>query len=165
MNRRFGAFVLLSAVFLAGAAATLGALRIYEHQTDSERSSVFRPDTRDRRPPRSPEDRPQGRNDSRRWTEVARLLVSERLVRAVNLTEEQVAEINLALERNQADAQAVWAEVLPVLQSQRDSLEAEIGRILTPEQRDRFDRILSSDRDRFRRGRGGRGSDDDSGRR
>lgn len=160
MSRRFAAIALLSAVFLAGVAATLGALRIYEHQTDSDRSSVFRPDTRDRRPPRSPDDRPQGRNDSRRWTEMTRLLVSERLVRTLDLTEEQVSEINLALDRNQESAQAVWADVLPVLQSQRDSLEAEIGRILTPEQRDRFDRILRSDRDRFRRGRDGRGSGD-----
>lgn len=160
MSRRFAAIALLTAVFLAGVAATLGALRIYEHQTDSDRSSVFSPDTRDRRPPRSPDDRPQGRNDSRRWTEMTRLLVSERLVRTLNLTEEQVSEINLALDRNQEAAQAVWADVLPVLQSQRDSLEAEIGRILTPEQRDRFDRILRSDRDRFRRGRDGRGSGD-----
>lgn len=160
MSRRFAALALLAAVFLAGVAATLGTLRIVEHRADSERSGAFRSDTRDRRPPRSPEDRPQGRDDSRRWMEVTRLLVSERLIRAVDLTEDQVGEINLALERHQGNAQAVWADVLPVLQSQRDSLEAEIGRILTPEQRERFDRILRSDRDRVRRNRGGRGSGD-----
>ena len=137
MSRRFAAISLLAAVFLTGVAATLGTLRIVEHQADAEQSAVFRPDNRDRRPSRSPEERPQGRRDEpRRWTEMTRLLVSERLVRALDLTEEQVNEINLALDRNQEAAQATWADVLPVLQSQRDSLEAEIGRILTPEQQE-----------------------------
>lgn len=153
MSRRFAALALLSAVFLAGVAATLGTLRIVEHRADSERSAAFRSDTRDRRPSRSPEDRPQGRNEPKRWTEVTRLLVSERLIRAIDLTEEQIGEINLALERHQAAAQGVWADVLPVLESQRDSLEAEIERILTPGQREDFDRILSRDRDRFQRSR------------
>ncbi len=164
MSRRFAAIALLSAVFLAGVAATLGTLRIVEHRTDSEQSAVFRPDTRDRRPTRSPEERPQGRDDSRRWTDMTRLLVSERLVRALDLTEEQVSEINLVLDRNREDAQAVWADVLPVLQAQRDSLEGQIGRILTPEQQDRFSRILSIDRDRVQRSRDSRRSRD-SGRR
>lgn len=164
MSRRFSAIALLSAVFLAGAAATLGTLRIVEHRADSERPAVFRPDTRDRRPPRASEERPQGRDDSRRWTDLTRLLVSERLVRALDLTEEQVSGINLALDRNREDAQAFWADVLPVLQAQRDSLEAEIGRILTPEQQERFSRILSMDRDRVLRSRDSRRSRD-SGRR
>ena len=164
MSRRFAALALLGAVFLAGVAATLGTLRIVEHQSDAEQSAVFRPDNRDRRPPRSPEERPQERDEPRRWTEMTRLLVSERLVRALDLTEEQVNGINLALDRNQEAAQATWADVLPVLQSQRDSLEAEIGRILTPEQQETFSRILSSDRDRVLRSRDSRRSRD-SGRR
>ena len=164
MSRRFAAISLLAAVFLTGVAATLGTLRIVEHRADSAESAVFRPDW-DRRPPRSPEERQQGgRDEPRRWTEMTRLLVSERLVRALDLTEEQVSEINLALDRNQEAAQATWADVLPVLQSQRDSLEAEIGRILTPEQQETFSRILSSDRDRVQRGRDTRRSRD-SGRR
>lgn len=164
MSRRFAAVALLSAVFLAGVAATLGTLRIVEHRADSERSAVFRPDTRDRRPPRSPEERPQGRDEPRGWAEMTRLLVSDRLVRALDLTEEQIDEIDLALDRNQEAAQAVWADVLPVLKGQRDSLEAEIGRILTTEQQDRFSRILSIDRDRVLRSRDTRRSRD-SGRR
>lgn len=164
MSRRFAALALLAAVFLAGVAATLGTLRIVESRAGTEESSVFRPDDRDGRPRRPPDGRLQGANDSRRWTEVARLLVSERLTSAIGLSEEQVDGINRALERNQAASQAVWADVLPELQSQRDSLEAEIGRILTPEQRARFERILSSDRDRFLRGRDG-GRSRDSGRR
>lgn len=164
MSRRFAALALLAAVFLAGVAATLGTLRIVESRAEDEPSPVFRPDTPDRRPTRSPDARPQGREDSRRWTEVTRLLVSERLTRAVGLSEEQVEEINQALERHQEASQAVWADLLPVLESQRDSLQAEIGRILTPEQRERFDRIVTSDRDRYQRGRDGRRSRD-SGRR
>ena len=166
MSRRFAALALLTAVFLAGAAATLGTLRIVESREDSEASAVFRRDTdnRDRRPPRSPDERQQGRDESRRWTDLTRLLVSERLVKALDLTEEQVSEINLALDRNQDAAQAVWAEVLPVLQGQRDSLEAEIDRILTPEQQERFSRFLRSDRDRMMRGWESRRSRD-SGRR
>lgn len=164
MSRRFAAIALLSAVFLAGGAATLGTLRIVEHRAGSERSAVFRPD-RDRRPSRPPEERQQGgRDEPRRWSDMTRLLVSERLVKALDLSEEQVSEINLALDRNREDAQAFWADVLPVLQAQRDSLEAEIGRILTPGQRDRFSRILSIDRDRVQRSRDGRRSRD-SGRR
>ena len=156
MSRRFAALALLASVFLAGVAATLGTLRIVDSRVGTEESSVFRPDDRDRRPGRPPDGRRQGTNESRRWTEVTRLLVSERLTRAVGLSEEQVNEINQALQRHQEASQAVWADVLPELQSQRDSLEAEIGRILTPEQRARYDRILSSDRDRFLRGRDGR---------
>ena len=164
MSRRLGAAAVVAAVFLAGVAATLGTQRIVQHRADSQQSAVFSPEPRDRRPPRSPDERPQSRGESRRWSEMTRLLVSERLVRALDLTEEQVGEINLALDRNQEDAQAVWADILPVLESQRDSLESEINRILTPGQQERFSRILSMDRDRALRSRDARRSRD-SGRR
>ena len=62
------------------------------------------------------------------------------------------------MDRHQTDAQEVWDEVLPVLAGQRDSLDAEMERILTPRQHERFLRFLRDDRERgLRRRDWGRG--------
>ena len=155
MNRRSAALALLGAVFLAGAATTLGVQRLAEFRRDAERESAFRTEIRERWGPRSGGERPGGeRPDGVRqppWTELARLRVSTRLSQELGLTEEQTTGIREAFDRHQQDAQQVWDDILPVLASQRDSLEAEIGRILTTEQRQRFMRYLRADRDRLRR--------------
>ena len=98
-----------------------------------------------------------GGRDERPWSEIARLRVTDRLVRALDLTDEQVEEIREAMDQYQTDAQEVWEDVLPVLAAQRDSLNAEFERILTPEQYERFTGYLRADRERWlpdRRSRG-----------
>lgn len=163
MNRRWSAALMLAAVFFAGAAVTLGVLRIVEHREerpggyfDRARPPDFRPD----RPwgDRSRPDRSGGSRGERPWSELARLRVSERLARTLDLTDDQVEAIREAMDRYQTDAQEVWDEVLPVLASQRDSLDAEMERILTPQQHERFRRFLRDDRERgLRRRDWGRG--------
>ena len=150
MSRRTAALALLSVVFLAGAATSLGVTRIVEYQRNAERESLFRSEVRDGRGSRQGGDRPDAGRPSR-WTELARLRVSDRLSRELGLTEEQRAGIRDAFDRHQRDAQQVWGEVLPVLAEQQDSLDAEIARILTPGQNERFRRYLTADRDRMRR--------------
>lgn len=150
MSRRTAAIILLGAVFLAGAATTLGVLRIVDHQRSAERESLFRTEVRDGRGPRPGGERPDGVRQSR-WTELARMRVSDRLSRELGLTDEQRADVRDAFDRHQREAQQVWDDVLPVLAEQQDSLDAEIARILTPEQNRRFRRYLVDDRDRMRR--------------
>lgn len=153
MNRKSTAALMLATVFLAGVAGTLGVLRIAEHQGDRRGDYFDRtgpPGSRFDRPwgDRSRPDRSGEGHEVRERSELVRLRVTDRLVRALDLTEEQVAGIRAAMERQQADAQEVWDDVLPVLAAQRDSLNAELQRILTPEQYARFERYLSDDRER-----------------
>ncbi len=159
MSRRSAAASLLAAVFFAGAAATLGVMRIVEHQGDPGDEHFVRTEARDVRRDRPPGDRPDGmRQGQPTWTELAHLRITGRLVRELELTEEQQEGIHEAMERSRADAQQFWAEVLPLLASRQDSLEAEIARILTPEQSEVFLRFLRADRERTLRGRGPRRS-------
>lgn len=153
MNRRSTAALMLAAVFFAGVAVTLGTLRIVEHRGDDSGGYFSRTGPRDFRDDRfrddlSRRDRPGGVRDDRSWSELARLRVTDRLVRALDLTDEQVAEIREVMEQHQSDAQEVWEDVLPVLAAQRDSLNAELERILAPEQYERFTRYLRADRER-----------------
>ena len=158
MNRRWAAVLVLAAVFSAGAAVTLGVLRIVEHQGDRAGEYFDRTGSRDFRPDRprgdpSRPDRPGGSRGERPWSELARVRLTDRLVGTLDLTDEQVDAIREAMDRHQADAQQVWDDILPVLAAQRDSLDAEFERILTPEQHERFRRFLRDDRERGLRGR------------
>ena len=158
MNRKWTAALMLAAVFFAGAAATLGVLRIVEHRDDRPGEYFDRTGSRDFRPERprsdrSRPDRPGGSRGERPWSELARVRVTERLARTLELTDEQVESIREAMDRHQSEAQEVWDDVLPVLAAQRDSLDAEFERILTPNQHERFLRFLRDDRERGLRGR------------
>lgn len=163
MNRKPAAALVLAAVFLAGVAATLGVLRIAEHRGDRPGEYFDRTGSRDFRPDRargdrSRSDRPGASLGERPWSELARLRVTERLAGTLELTEEQVDAIREAMDRHQADAQEIWDDVLPVLAAQRDSLNAEMERILTPRQHERFLRFLRDDGERgLRRRDWGRG--------
>ena len=156
MNRRSIAALMLAAVFLAGVAATLGFLRIAETRGDDRNDFFARVEARDGRP-RPPFDRSGGGRGEARWSELARLRVTDRFVRMLDLSDDQVEDIREAMDRHQADAQEVWEDVLPVLAAQRDSLDAELERILTPEQHERFTRHLRADRERGLRDRRSRG--------
>jgi len=163
MSRKSVAALVLAAVFFAGVAVTLGVMRIVDHRGDDYGRYFDRTGARDIRSDRpwgerSRPGRPGGGRDERPWSELARLRVTDRLVRMLDLTDEQVEGIREAMARHQSDAQGVWEEVLPVLAAQRDSLNAEVGRILTPEQYERFQRFLNADREReLRRRDRGRG--------
>ena len=63
------------------------------------------------------------------------------------------------MERRRAASQETMNRILPALQSQMDSLNAEIESILDPEQREAFRAFQSADRERFRRRGAGRGPD------
>ena len=162
MKRRWTAALVLAAVFFAGVAATLGTLRIVENRGDDYGEYFSRTGPRDfrgdrPRDNRSRPDRPGGVRDERPWSELARLRVTDRLIRVLDLADDQVEEIREAMEQHQSDAQEVWEDVLPVLAAQRDSLNAKFERILTPEQYERFTGYLRADRERWlpdRRSRG-----------
>ena len=159
MSRNSTAALTLAAVFVAGVASTLGVLRVVEHQRDSVNEHFVRDEVRDDRRDRPPGDRPDGvRQGQRPWTELTRLRISGRLARELALTEEQQEEIQAAMEQSRADAQQFWADVLPALAGQRDSLEAAIAQILTPEQNEVFLQFLTADRERSLRGRDSRRS-------
>ena len=77
--------------------------------------------------------------------------VTDRMAWALKLTDEQRDAIEEAMERSRADAQEAMNEVLPRLQSRLDTLQAEIERILSEEQREAFREFRRQDRARFRR--------------
>ena len=154
MSGRSTAATLLAAVFFAGVATTLGVLRLVENRPPPVYVQEQARD-RDDRPPGVIR-RPGGTADSRRFMELARMEVSEHLSRTLDLTPEQQVAIEEAMERSRIDAQGVMSEFLPRLQNGMDSLQTEIERILTPEQRAAFQDFRRQDRDRFRRGPGRR---------
>ena len=156
MSGRAIAAIVLAAVFFSGAATTLGVLRLVEHQREPY-AAIGRPPFPDEHRPRTGERPGDARNsrrffdESRRYTEVARMRVTDRIARALQLTDEQRDAIEEAMERSRVAAQEAMAEVLPRLQSRLDSLHAEIDGFLTEEQREAFREYRSQDRDRFRR--------------
>lgn len=160
MNRKSSAIALLAAVFFAGAATTLAVLRVVDHRGgpgwDWERRAVWQGE-RPPRPSARPGDLPRGGSP---FMELARSRVTDRMARVLELSDEQRAQIEEAFERRRIASQEAMNEVLPRLRSQMDSINAEIERILTPEQRDAYRRFLREDRERFRR-RGGASRDRD----
>ena len=157
MSSRSMAAIVLAAAFFAGAATTLGVLRLVEHQRE--------PDAAFGRPPFPDDDsRPRGGerpgnlripgpffDRSGRYTEMARTRVTNRMARALQLTGEQREAIEAAMDRQHVAAQQAMADVLPRLHGFLDSLHAEIDGILTGEQREAFREFRRQDRDRFRR--------------
>ena len=156
MNGRGVAAIVLAAVFFAGAATTLGVLRLVEHQREPY-DAIGRPPFPDDPRPRGGERPGDGGNarrffdESRRYTDVARMRVTDRMARALQLTDEQRDAIEEAMERSRVAAQEAMAEVLPRLRGRLDSLHAEIDGILTEEQREAYRDFRTQDRDRFRR--------------
>ncbi len=162
MSRRSSAIAVLAAVFFAGAATTLALLRVAERRGETG----FGP------PPAAfwRAEQPRGRAIGSRdfpggpsLTELARTRVTEHMTETLGLTEEQRSRIEDAFDRRRAAAEEAMNRVLPTLQTQMDSLNAEIEGILTDEQRESFRDYLRHDRERFRRrgggptrGRGGR---------
>lgn len=156
MSGRTIAAIVLATVFFAGAATALGVLRLVERRHEPY-TAVGRPPFPDDPHPRlgepsvGPRRAPPFFDGSRRYTDMARTRVTERMARALRLTDEQRDAIEEAMERSRVAAQDAMAEVLPRLQSRLDSLNAQIDRILTEDQREAFREFRRRDRDRFRR--------------
>ena len=156
MSGRTAAAVVLAAVFFAGAATALGVLRLLDHRHDPYAAGARPPFPDDFRPrageregdPRGPR---RFFGDSRRYTDMARSRVTDRMAGALQLTHEQRKAIDDAMERSRVAAQEAMADVLPRLQGRLDSLYAAIDGSLTEEQRAAFREFRRQDRARFRR--------------
>jgi len=156
MSSRSIAAIVLAAVFFAGAATTLGVLRLVEHQREPYAAFGRPPFPDDPRPrggerPGSPRMPRPLFDRSGRYTEMARTRVTDRMARALQLTGEQREAIEAAMDRQHLAAQQAMADVLPRLHGFLDSLHAEIDGVLTEEQREAFREFRRQDRDRFRR--------------
>lgn len=64
-----------------------------------------------------------------------------RLLDQVDLTEEQRARIDAIVERRREQTDRFWSEAGPELRSIMDATRAEIRAVLTPEQREAYDRL------------------------
>ena len=158
MNRKVTAAALLAAVFFAGAAATLGALRIIDNRSEP----YFREDSRPPRRDQAPElaRRPGSIRGAPGFDQLARMQVTDRMARSLQLSDEQREQIDAAMERSRVAAQQVMEGVLPRLRSQMDSLQQEIDSILSEDQRAAFREFRRQDRERFRRWTSRRGPRD-----
>lgn len=72
------------------------------------------------------------------------------LARQLDLTPEQRVQIEAILREERSKADSVLRAVRPVLQGRYDSASAAIRAVLTPEQRERFDRFREGRRERMR---------------
>lgn len=72
--------------------------------------------------------------------------------RQLDLTPQQRQQIEEILRAERSKADSVLRAVRPVLRARYDSANASIRAVLTPEQRDRFDRLRERRRERLRRG-------------
>lgn len=64
-----------------------------------------------------------------------------RLLDEVGLTPEQQAAVEAILERRRAQTDRFWSEAGPALRAIMDSTRSEIRTVLTPEQRERYERL------------------------
>ncbi|MCY3613195.1 MAG: hypothetical protein OXH51_16850 [Gemmatimonadetes bacterium] len=149
MNRRATAAAVLAAVFFAGATVTLGVLRIMDNRSEG----YVGEDSRSLRPDQRPElaRRPGGLRGPAEFDQLARIQVTDRMARSLQLSDGQREQIDAAMERSRVAAQQVMEGVLPRLRSQMDSLQIEIDGILTEDQRAAFREFQRQDRERFRR--------------
>lgn len=87
-----------------------------------------------------------------------RLEFLRRVQRELNLTPDQQARIEDHIRRSQDRFRTLWQPVAPEVRSEMEEVRSRIRAELTPEQRERFDRML---RERPRRGevQGGRAGD------
>lgn len=158
MNRKATAAALLAAVFFAGAAVTLGTLRIMDNRPEA----YFGDDARFPRRDQPPElaRRPGSIRGAPGFDQLARMQVTDRMARSLQLSDEQREQIDAAMESSRLAAQQVMEGVLPRLRSQMDSLQQEIDGILTEDQRAAYREFRRQDRERFRRWTSRRGPRD-----
>jgi Spy/CpxP family protein refolding chaperone len=78
----------------------------------------------------------------------------ERLLDQLDLTSEQRVQIERVVERHRPRVEAIWDSCKPRMAAQIDSTNAEIRSLLTPRQREAFDRKLMEHEARHRERRG-----------
>lgn len=71
---------------------------------------------------------------------LAPMVMSRRMAQRLGLSADQEDQIRKILDRRHDAADSIMQGVFPLLRAQLDSTRAEVRRVLTPEQRDRFDR-------------------------
>lgn len=64
-----------------------------------------------------------------------------RLDRRLDLTDAQRAQVEQIIRRRHARIDGLWSDLRPRMRAEVDQANAEIARILTPEQRAKFDRL------------------------
>jgi len=64
-----------------------------------------------------------------------------RLDRRLDLTDAQRAQVEQIIRRRHARIDGLWSDLRPRMRAEVDQANAEISRILTPEQRAKFDRM------------------------
>lgn len=67
--------------------------------------------------------------------------IVDRLDRRLHFTPDQRKQVLLIIERRQENIGLIWASVRPRVRQEIDQTNAEIERVLTPEQRKEFDKI------------------------
>ena len=77
----------------------------------------------------------------RRVPPAAPHVMINRLDRHLDLSDQQRSEIQTILERRHEKIEKVWAGIQPTVRSEIDQANAEIERLLTPEQRQKFQRL------------------------
>lgn len=71
----------------------------------------------------------------------ATTMMARRLDRHLDLTDDQRAKVERILERRHERMNGLWAAIRPQLRQEIDAANAEIAGVLTPEQRQRFEKM------------------------
>jgi Spy/CpxP family protein refolding chaperone len=70
------------------------------------------------------------------------------LTRKLDLTDEQQVEIRKIVRKSQAETRRIWAENLPRLRKLRASDTASIKKVLLPEQKEKYEKLIKKIRER-----------------
>ena len=73
------------------------------------------------------------------------------LFRQLRLSPEQKTAVDAALQRNREKLDAIFAQARPEIERVRQETQEEIGKLLTPEQRVRFDKLQAKMKNHFDR--------------
>lgn len=68
--------------------------------------------------------------------------ITQRLRRTLSLSDEQTAQVQAILHKRQQTLQEIRRRVQPEVETQIDEVEREVADVLTPEQRERWHRLL-----------------------
>lgn len=140
-NKLMTALVLMG-VFLAGVVSGAAALHLVAPDTASARDAARRSLEADDRDA-----------DRRRGPDGGGFAISRLLYEELELSAEQEARIDSILDRREERAHELFGQMRAVMRSQFDSTVSEVEEILTPDQTERFERLLAEMRERWRKER------------
>jgi hypothetical protein len=75
--------------------------------------------------------------------------ITRYLTRRLDLTDDQASQVEALIAQRQANLQAIRRETQPRVAAELTALRAEIGQVLTPDQRDKWDEIFDEAIDRW----------------